>query len=74
MGVRYCVPGTPELAPIIEPHRTRRVYNWLQYFSPATLAAEFEQSGLRVVEQYADVAGAPYADGEVLAVVAQKIS
>ncbi|MFC2099275.1 class I SAM-dependent methyltransferase [Candidatus Bipolaricaulota bacterium] len=59
---------------IIEPHQTWCVYNWLQYFSPATLAAEFEQCGLRIVEQYADVAGTAYADGDLLAVVAQKIS
>jgi SAM-dependent methyltransferase len=59
---------------IIEPHRTRCVYNWLQYFSLATLAAEFERCGLRIVERYADVAGTAYADGDVLAVVAQKMS
>ena len=58
---------------IIEPHRTRCVYNWLQYFSLDTLAEEFEQCGLRIVERYADVSGTPYEDGDVLAVVAQKV-
>lgn len=58
---------------IVEPHQTRCVYNWLQYFSLDTLTKEFEQSGLRIVERYADVAGTPYADGDEFAVVAQKI-
>jgi SAM-dependent methyltransferase len=58
---------------IVEPQRTRSVYNWLQYFSPETLAEEFERCGLRIVERYADVAGLPYANGDVFAVVAQKI-
>jgi SAM-dependent methyltransferase len=58
---------------IIEPHQTRCVYNWLQYFSLTALAEEFEQCGLRIVEQYADVAGAPHTEEDVLAVVAQRI-
>jgi len=58
---------------IVEPHQTRTVYNWMQYFSPETLTAEFEQSGLRIVERYSDVAGTPFADGDVFAVVAQKM-
>jgi len=57
---------------IIEPQQTRWVYNWLQYFSLDSLAAEFEQCGLRIVEQYRDVAGTPYAEDEVFAVVVQK--
>ena len=58
---------------IIEPTRTRTVYNWLQYFTLEMLGKEFEQCGLRIVEQYADVAGTPYAEGDVVAVVAQKV-
>ncbi len=58
---------------IVEPEQTRHVYNWLQYFSPETLADEFERCGLRIVERYSDVAGLPFAEGDVFAVVAQKI-
>lgn len=45
---------------IIEPDRTRTVYNWLQHFSPDGLAAEFEAAGFVVGERYADVAGTPF--------------
>jgi cyclopropane fatty-acyl-phospholipid synthase-like methyltransferase len=58
---------------IVEPHQTRRIYNWLQYFSLETLAAELEQCGLQIVEKYNDVSGAPYCEGNtVISVVAQK--
>jgi SAM-dependent methyltransferase len=58
---------------IVEPDRTRYVYNWLQYFSVDALSKLFAECGLRIVEQYADVAGSPAADGDVMAVVLQKI-
>ncbi|MCG8510777.1 MAG: class I SAM-dependent methyltransferase [Rhodospirillales bacterium] len=45
---------------IVEPDRVRDVYNWLQAFSPQTLAAEMEAQGLRVAEALGDVAGAPF--------------
>ncbi len=58
---------------IVEPHQSRSVFNWMQFFSIESLTREFEQCGLRIVEKYADVAGTPYADGEVFAVVAERI-
>lgn len=58
---------------LIEPHQTRSVYNWLQYFSLETLTAEFERCGLKIVETFADVAGTAPAPGPVVAVVAQKV-
>ena len=45
---------------IIEPGRTRTVYNWLQYFSPESLRSEFEEAGFTQQELLADVAGAPF--------------
>ena len=58
---------------IIEPARTRTVYNWLQYFSPEALEREFVDSGFTVEEMLADVAGAPYdAKAAEFAVVARK--
>ncbi len=57
---------------IVEPGRTRTVFNWLQYFTPEQLKEEFASCGLMVTERYADVAGAPFAGGEVLAVVARR--
>jgi SAM-dependent methyltransferase len=56
---------------IVEPHRTRRVLNWLQYYSPESLGEELERAGLRIEERYADVAGAPFdAGGDVITLVA----
>lgn len=45
---------------IVEASRTRRVYNWLQYFSPDSLRLEFEAAGLGVNEIIGNVAGEPY--------------
>ncbi len=58
---------------IIEADRTRTVYNWLQYFSPETLEAEFKACGLEIDEYFADVAGSTYdPQGAEFAVVARK--
>jgi len=57
---------------IVEPHRIRHIYNWLQHYSLKVLMDEFAECGLEIVESYADVAGAKLADGDVMAVVACK--
>lgn len=45
---------------IVERDRIRRIFNWLQCFTPAALDGEFADGGLRVVERWGDVAGSPY--------------
>ena len=45
---------------IMELDRTRKVYNWLQYFSPEDLEREFIEAGFSVKGLYSDVAGTPY--------------
>ncbi len=45
---------------IVEEHRQREIYNWLQYFTPESLDREARVAGLRVDEVYGDVAGNPY--------------
>jgi SAM-dependent methyltransferase len=45
---------------IVEPDRTRTVYNWLQYFTPESLSNEIEAAGLNVCEVIGDVAGREY--------------
>ena len=45
---------------IIEPHRTREVYNWLQHFEPDDLERELAEAGFAIEEIYSDVAGTPY--------------
>jgi SAM-dependent methyltransferase len=45
---------------IIELDRTRKVYNWLQYFAPEDLEGEFIKAGFSVKGLYSDVAGTPY--------------
>jgi len=45
---------------IIESNRTRKVYNWLQYFAPEDLEREFVEAGFSVKGLYSDVAGTPY--------------
>ncbi len=59
---------------IIEEKRARTVYNWLQYFSPEALQKEFENAGLTLQEQYADVAGTLFAEtSSEFAVVGRKL-
>ncbi len=56
----------------VEADRSWEVYNWLQYFSPDSLRAEFQGSGFEIIEQYANVAGDPYDEkAPEMAVVAQ---
>ncbi len=56
---------------IFEPERRWEIYNWLQYFSPESLQAEFAAAGLRIIETCANVCGDPYdANGEEFAVIA----
>lgn len=45
---------------IVEEHRQREIYNWLQYFTPESLEREAHAAGLRVDAVYGDVAGSPY--------------
>jgi SAM-dependent methyltransferase len=59
---------------IVEPNRTRTVYNWLQYFSPEGLEREFAECGLSIEGLYADVAGTPYdREANEFAVIATKV-
>jgi hypothetical protein len=53
--------------------KTRRFYNWLQYFSVEGLNMEFRQAGLAIEEVCSDVTGKPYDAGALeFAVVANK--
>ena len=45
---------------IIEQGRTRELYNWLQCYTPESLAAEFAAAGLKITGTYANVAGDAY--------------
>lgn len=48
---------------IVEEHRQREIYNWLQYFTPESLDREARAAGLQVAELYGDVAGSPFDAG-----------
>lgn len=57
---------------IVERDRTRRVFNWLQCFTPSELEREFADCGLQVVERWGDVAGGVYdPDASEFAIVAR---
>lgn len=58
---------------IVEKHRCRTIYNWLQYFDVNALKQEFAESGLTIREVYGGVAGSEYGeDNAEFAVVATK--
>jgi SAM-dependent methyltransferase len=48
---------------IVERDRIRRIFNWLQCFTPTGLEGEFAGCGPQVVERWGDVAGSPYDPG-----------
>ncbi len=59
---------------IIEPERTRTIYNWLQFFSHDALKEEFEECGFVVESLYSDVAGSPFTpESNEYAIVAKKM-
>ena len=45
---------------VIEPSRTREIYNWLQSFTPGSLERELAEAGLETAELLGDVAGESY--------------
>ena len=48
---------------IITAERSRTIYYWLQYFSLEDLKKKFSDNGLRVAEQFGDVAGGEFSVG-----------
>lgn len=59
---------------IVEPHRTRTVYNWLQYFSTEAIKAEFSNAGLTITDIYSDVSGKSFdPQSTEFAVVAKRL-
>jgi SAM-dependent methyltransferase len=58
---------------IIEESRKRIVYNWFQYYSKESLAAEFAENGFKMEHLFSDVSGKAYAsDSNEIAIVAKK--
>lgn len=58
---------------IIQPDRSRTVYNWLQYFSPNDLLETIRMSGFSERTLFSDVAGSPFDEAShEFAVVARK--
>ena len=58
---------------IVERHRTRVVYNWLQHYSPESLRRELTGNGFAVENFFADVAGSPFDPATLeMAVIAVK--
>jgi SAM-dependent methyltransferase len=58
---------------IIEPERTREVYNWFQHFTPEDLEKEFVAAGFSIKGLYSDVAGSAYDQkSSEFAVIARK--
>jgi len=45
---------------IVEPQRTRTVYNWLQHFTPQSIEVELREAGFMMDSLFADVAGTPF--------------
>lgn len=59
---------------IIEPHRTRTIYNWLQYFSPEQIEQEFMKCGLKLDKFFSDVAGTSFvSESKEFAVIAKRM-
>ncbi len=58
---------------IIEKNQFRVVYNWLKYYSQESLTAEFQESNLKIVNFFSDVAGKNYSpNSDEMAIIAKK--
>jgi 2-polyprenyl-3-methyl-5-hydroxy-6-metoxy-1,4-benzoquinol methylase len=58
---------------IVEASRTRTLYDWVQYFSPESLAEELAASGLEIASLLGDVAGRAFdPEAREFAVVARR--
>jgi SAM-dependent methyltransferase len=58
---------------IVEPERTREVFNWLQYFDPRELSEELAEAGLMTEAIVDALTGGPWEDGSrMFAVVARR--
>jgi SAM-dependent methyltransferase len=58
---------------IVEPERTREVFNWLQYFDPRELLEELAEAGLMTEAIVDALTGGPWEDGSrMFAVVARR--
>ncbi len=49
---------------IIQKGRVKTIYNWLQHYTLSLLTNETAMSGLKIIEVFSDVAGAPYREDE----------
>jgi SAM-dependent methyltransferase len=60
---------------LFEAERTREIYNWVQFFSPESLATELAAAGLVIDTVLGDVTGRPYDPGtSIFAVVARRVA
>ena len=58
---------------IVEPERTREIFNWLQYFDPHELSRELAAAGLATEAVVDALTGGPWEDGsQMFAVVARR--
>jgi SAM-dependent methyltransferase len=58
---------------IVEAERRREIYNWMQFFSPESLAAELSGAGLAIVTVLGDVTGRPLdPESSTFAIVAKR--
>ena len=60
---------------VIEPGRTRDIYNWIQCFDHESISNEFDAAGFEITDRFSNVAGDQWTlDGNEIAVVARKRS
>ena len=58
---------------IVEAERSREIYNWMQFFSPETLAAELSAAGLAIDSVLGDATGRPFdPESSIFAVAAKR--
>ncbi|MGD0248727.1 MAG: hypothetical protein ABSB75_06700 [Candidatus Limnocylindrales bacterium] len=58
---------------VVEADRTRTFYNWIQCFSPESLASELGRVGLEIDSILGDVTGRPFdAQSTEFAVIARR--
>lgn len=63
---------TLEKYTVVEKDRVRKIYNWLQYYDKESIASEFAESGLKIENYLANVAGDEFdPDRDEFAIIAK---
>jgi len=59
---------------IVQPNETWQIYNWIQYFSPASIEEELRHAGFEIDQMAGDLSGMPLKSGsDLIGIIASSV-